>query len=354
MKNKNIFVLLFIICIGFLMPTGVFAKDSGFFHGNIDVDYRFFVEDGIKDNDVENLEFKLYDQTGAFTFVSNYDSKTKRYYFIEDYSYYEYRGSYSSKNGDERVYQMFDSYAPGLFDTFRSANDLDSFKSVFNNEKIKGSCHDYSCEAIHSIPMILEEVNHKGDAKPIKKIVFATIKFEAYYGYGTANNSFYFDFYITNNSCKFENMDDYYARYYLNSDSFRNMVFMRETAFDYSSDLLSKYAIGNIASSEIHGDNYLNKNFTSSEIASGGINVSNGSGSNSVQYRTPKDNYVEKALKDYCDCLPVFVQERKISNNIVSALTNPKTYSSGAFVLIISIVVAGIASLFMRRKKIND
>ena len=86
MKKKYLYVsVLFVMCIGLMIPTNVFAKSTRNFNGYVTVDYRFFVENGKNNENVKNLNFRLYDQTDAFSFQSEYNPNLENYYFIESY-----------------------------------------------------------------------------------------------------------------------------------------------------------------------------------------------------------------------------------------------------------------------------
>ena len=367
MKKKYLYVsVLFVMCIGLMIPTNVFAKSTRNFNGYVTVDYRFFVENGKNNENVKNLNFRLYDQTDAFSFQSEYNPNLENYYFIESYRINKsfYQGDIKYNNGDEKAYTMFESYDSSIMDSLNNAETFNDFQTIFNNEKISGSCsmdenhYGWHCHALHTIPMVLEEINHEGEGQAIKKIVFATLEFTLdTYDSSSASVYFTYAFYIQNNSCSMLDQYDPNSTDYSNYSFFPNMLFIRETSLEYSEDLISAYAIGTFSSEEVQGEEFFNKKMSSSDSTDNqAVSIDN-----TVSPRTESDNYNEQNLKDYCDCLPVFIQKRiddtkdntsdKGNNNIIDIITNPNT-GGGICVLLVSIItVIGIVSFYLKRKK---
>ena len=104
------------------------------------------------------------------------------------------------------------------------------------------------------------------------------------------------------------------------------LSFTRNQTFDYSDAIIQKYSTGTIASNNVSTEP-------------------------KVQLlRSSADNIPENIIKDYCYCLPLFVQQRK-NKSIVQVLTNPKTSNSGIVVLVISMLVIGGSSYVLIKKK---
>ena len=86
MKKKALFILLLVVCVGYSIPTGVFANGV---YNNINIDYKFFIDDSEQDG---NFKFKLYDKSSFLEFDSKYDSSNKYYYF--EYNENNYKRAY--------------------------------------------------------------------------------------------------------------------------------------------------------------------------------------------------------------------------------------------------------------------
>ncbi len=331
MKKSSVLIVLVLLIIGIMIPTNVFA--DGYYSAFID--YRFFVEDQ-DENNIGNLKFKLHDINNNISYDSYYDKDTGAYSFVAynvDMSFVE------------------DDFLPdGLMDEIK--NNFD-FNNIYYNHY--GIYSHYDVPVIN-IPLVLEEVDHVGSSEPIKKIVFAEVPLR--------RNGF--QLYLMNNTCRFldSNLWDVNETNFKQTPYFNLINYSRINYFDYSDELIDRYFSADISSREIHNDNYLNKRYpnnnskidipiTSNEISGSGFVEGTSStvySPKAVQLRSSEDNIQENVMKDYCDCLPVFVQQRQ--NSIVDVITNPKTWTNGVMVLIISIIIIiGIVIYEVSNKK---
>ena len=365
--KKRSFILLFIVgLVGLFLPKGVFAFDYSIKYSPM-VDYRFFVENE-DEEDIGNLQFKLHDSNNLISYDSQYDPNTNAYYFIDVPQNAGQEDSF--KNIDANIFPeyLLEEFENIHFNNFN--NYQTEWRSFLYNISQKYSGLDYvfgigiipipwpSIETY--IPMILEEVNHTGDGEPIKKVVFAigTIITPMFDDNGNINELYSF-FTLVNNSCMYKSsnymsdVSEGYVDYTLNK-----MRLTRNQTFDYSDEILNKYSLGNVSSNEIQGNEYLNKGFlndkfSTGEIASSGVSF-NGKEIGAVKLRNSSDNLKEELLKDYCDCLPVFVQARK-APSIVEVITNPKTFTTGVMVLAVSLLLAlGFVAFILTNQKKND
>jgi len=335
MKSRYFFITL-LLTVLVMLPKNVMASDISVTNF---IDYRFFVEDQ-DENEIGNLHFKLYDMNNYISINSTYDENSGAYYFVD----------FSEKT-------VGDDFLPDNL----ISELINNYGSITNHPGI----YLHFGIPVINIPFILEEVNHMGSGEPIKKIVFAEI---AFFQPDT------FPIYLINNTCSAS--DNYFFN--LNEDNFSSspyyylIDYTRKTTVNYSDELMNKYFTADLASSEINSDDYLNKGyidsnipiripFTSSEVS--GSNDSNfnyeGTSSKSVyspkvvKLRTSDDNIKENVMSDYCSCLPVFVQQRTTEkSNIVKILTNPKTWTNGVGVLVLTVlIVIGCSIMTLRKKK---
>ena len=389
MKKKSMFILLLVVMVGLFMPRGVFAKELKYITG---VDYRFFVEDQ-DEKDVDNLKFRLHDVNNVISYESEYDPNTKAYYFIDMpstnlyQSYEEYLASfdpinskllpdgfvndlnnssffnspvyYYTQDWNEQITQLASKY---------SSVDAASFPMSDSNYNVFG----YQLNLKIYVPFILDEVGNTSD-NSIKKVIFGVFDMIPV-SYDYNNELLYlFQFVLINNTCTYKNSN-------MTEEYFQNYVYpviqlSRNNAYDYTDGLIQKYTSGNFASTEINSNNYLNRGFNNERFSTGevpGMDSGEVYGKAFTDYfvegtsnkvssepkvqllRSSDDNIPENILKDYCDCLPVFVQQRK-AKNIVQVLTNPKTWNGGIVVLGISlIVVVGTSIVVISRKKSNS
>ncbi len=254
MKKKSLFFLLFVMCVGWFIPKGVFALDI---NNNINIDYRFYTNDS---NNTNNIKYKLYDKSNTINIESNYDATEGYYYF--------------KKNDTDNLKPIIDIYFPELksidfVDKFhqirRGDYDLtiderreiaNEFKSlVEKNKLIGGECthsvySDY-CSAYMTLPLVIENLSTNE-----KKIVYGAFhisivheNWRVYYA------EYIYNFSLINN----DNIDYYFNRENVVGDGYwlsNNAVeFMRNAMSDYTDELWEELNSGPIASSEMQYDN---------------------------------------------------------------------------------------------------
>ena len=349
--KKRSFILLFIVgLVGLFLPKGVFAAEYSLRYIPV-IDYRFFLEDE-DENDIVDKKFKLHDVNNLISYESEYDSNTKAYYFIDvpaNNTYFSFNDlkiieksilpeylNNELKNTDSNSFNIYEAWIDFITNLSQKYKGLDPGLQFY-------------------IPMILEEVNHTGDGEPIKKVVFAIGSLNPGGKDENGNYIFMMNFMLINNTCMYKDntLTDEYTESVI-----RMLSLTRNQTFDYSDEIINKYSSGNIASNEIQGDEYLNKGFlndkfSTGEIASSGVSF-NGKQISAVKLRNSSDNLKEELLKDYCDCLPVFVQARK-APSIVEVITNPKTFTTGVMVLAVSLLLAlGFVAFILTNQKKND
>ena len=353
MKKRNLVLIFIVGLVGLFLPKGVFAENS--FETRLYMDYRFFVENQDEEN-IDTLHFKLHDVNNIISFDSEYDPESKAYYFLGDNVI---NGGQLIVDGEQILPSNLLTDISNL--DFSSVQSMEDYVNVFNTVSSKYPSVEllndgYGPPRYFSLylPFVLEEVNHQGEGEPIKKITFSFVNIY-FNGYD------YISIYIRliNNSCvygnsgHFDNVPEYVINNLINSISF-----MRKNALDYDEDMINQFLSLQVASSEIHNDNYLNKGFlndkfSTGEIASSGVSF-NGKEISAVKLRNSSDNLKEELLKDYCDCLPVFVQARK-APSIVEVITNPKTFTTGVMVLAVSLLLAlGFVAFILTNQKKSD
>ena len=365
MKKRSLFLLFIVGLVGLFLPKGVFAAEYSLRYMSA-IDYRFFLEDE-DENDIEDKKFRLHDVNNLISYESEYDSNTKAYYFIDvpanTYNPYNFK---IIEKGILPEY-LNNELKNTDFNSFSNYEDWNDFITNLS-QKYKGLDSYYPGLQFY-IPMILEEVNHTGDGEPIKKVVFA-VGLTVPGGIDeNGNYTFMMQIMLVNNTCMYKD------NYYPDEETeilIRRLSLTRNQTFDYSDEIINKYSAGNIASNEIQGDEYLNKGFlndkfSTGEIASGDIassdspgygsqtnNIFNGKQISAVKLRNSSDNLKEELLKDYCDCLPVFVQARK-APSIVEVITNPKTFTTGVMILVVSLLLAlGFVAFILTNQKKSD
>ena len=352
MKKKYLIILFIVGLVGLFLPQSVFAENS--FETRLLMDYRFFVENQ-DEKDLDNLHFKLHDVNNIISFDSEYDPESKAYYFLGDNVI---NGGQLIDNG-ERIMpsELLTDIINLDFSSVHSEEDylnvLNSIPSKYPSAELLNDGYGPPWYSLY-LPFVLEEVNHQGEGEPIKKIVISTIRI-----FPVSNNHIGIQFGLINNTCVYAN-SGYYdgASEYVINDIIKNVSFVRKNALDYDEDMINQFLSLQIASTEIHNDNYLNKGFlndqfSTGEIASSGVSF-NGKEISAVKLRNSSDNLKEELLKDYCDCLPVFVQARK-APSIVDVITNPKTFTTGVMILVVSLLLAlGFVAFILTNQKKSD
>ena len=344
MKKKSLFILLFVMCIGFI-PKNTFALQV---YNNVNIDYRFFVDED--ESDAGNLKFKLYDKSGALSFESEYYANNKQYIFgIDETSFVKrfadgtgnFCGYYWDLLDNANSEPLFREYIPyrDILYNIKYVNNVDNVSDFLSSNKLNGSVwiKNYTWNYYTYIPMILEESN-----SGMKKIVFASVSVrnEHYDNDGSLQTSFT-QLYLVNNT----NVHRQEATM-LNESFLDNMEFMRKTMLDYSDELWEELNNGPIASSEIYSDNKASTNYKY-------INQSTIDGTRNVP---------EETLEDYASSLPVLSfkkvdstdedKDNNTKNNIINVITNPKTWNNGIVILVISmIVVLGSSFVLIRKRK---
>ena len=351
--KKRSFILLFIVgLVGLFLPRDTFAENS--FTSRLFMDYRFFVENQ-DEEDLDTLHFKLHDVNNIISFDSEYDPESKAYYFLGDNIL---NGGQGVVNGErilpsdlltdlKKINISYENFGVEYM------NALNSISSKYSSVEVIKNGYMMPMNSLY-LPFVLEEVNHQGDGEPIKKTVFSMINI-----YQSYTNKFSIDIYLINNSCVyikngyFDGAPDDYMNFWVDKISF-----IRKNALDYDENFTNQYLSLQVATTEIQNDNYLNKGFlndkfSTGEIASSGVSF-NGKEIGAVKLRNSSDNLKEELLKDYCDCLPVFVQARK-APSIVEVITNPKTFTTGVMVLAVSLLLAlGFVAFILTNQKKSD
>ncbi len=333
MKKNKLLILLVAICIGLFVPKDVFAFKV---YNNINVDYRFFVDE----DNAGDLKFRLYDKSGTLNFESNYYAESKQYIigvldcnFVKrfatgEYGYSGYYWDILDTANYETSFREYIPYHEGLHN-LKLSFDSDDVSDFLSSNKLNGSVwkYDYSWNYYTYIPMILEETK-----SGMKKIVFASI---------TVRNQHYYNQFISSSFTQLNLMNNTYLfvdeTTMLNDSYLENVDFMRKTTLDYSDELWEELNNGPIASSEIMRDT----------INSSTYRYKNKSISGN-QYNLP-----EETLNDYAQSLPVLTfKKNDIDNNtnIVNVITNPKTFNNGVGILIISLLLIIGLSVFLIKK----
>lgn len=351
MKKRKLVLIFIVGLVGLFLPKGVFALFNT--ESRLDMDYRFFVEDQ-DEKDIDTLHFKLHDVNNIISFDSEYDPESKAYYFLGD----------NVLNGGQLIADgeqiLPSNLLTDIFNLdFSNAHSEEDYLNVLNSIPSKYPSvellNDGYRPPMYSLylPFVLEEVNHQGEGEPIKKIVFSCVNI-------FFNRNDYVSIYIglINNSCVYTNSGYDSAPEYILDDIIKNVSFIRKNALEYDENMINQFLSLQVASSEIHNDNYLNKGFlndkfSTGEIASSGVSF-NGKEISAVKLRNSSDNLKEELLKDYCDCLPVFVQARK-APSIVDVITNPKTFTTGVMILVVSLLLAlGFVAFILTNQKKSD
>ena len=364
MKMKSLFILLFIMCIGYFIPKEVFAKNISPSY-NTNIDYQFFVDE--EENDAGNLNFKLYDKTGSLSFNSVYDDVTKRYMFYsfdDNFNIYVYSDSniYYNKLLYLNDADDFKNYIPHYEELYQvnTFNDLKNYLDKYNFhykwKKYNSSIdyygvddgYAYAINAYNYIPMILEEPD-----LGFKKIIFASINLRCEHfadpNWGD-DTSYWWNYDHYNVGVNLINNTNHWNspnHFVFGSSFLDNMNFMRKTMLDYSDELWEELNNGPIASSEIYSDNIASTNYKY-------INQSTIDGTRNVP---------EETLEDYASSLPVLSfkkvdstdedKDNNTKNNIVNVITNPKTWNNGIVILVISIIVIIGSSIVLIKRKSN-
>ena len=281
MKKKSLLIIL-LMSIGFLIPTGVFAVEvNNYIYNNIDIDYRFFVDEE-KDQEGKK-KFRLYDNSNILNFESEYNSATHEYLFnIKNENYEPF-----DDNGGRKFYGNnsssidFPAYVRDYNMIAKFKNNLDMEDYILNH-RVHGFCMndedsyniespncirttfsiDDLCNYYDFIPMILEDtISGK------KRIVFASFNLYSsfyYYGYmmckdksiynDNQSNAYYAGVYLYNHLNLSD--DDLYLLDSVYGLSFENNIkFMRNAMYDYSDELWEELNSVPIASSEMSYDN---------------------------------------------------------------------------------------------------
>ena len=240
MKKKSFLILLLVVCVGYLIPTGVFAKEYNIYN-NIFINYR------IK-SDNDSLNYRIYDFSGIINYYSKYDHESQEYYFEEKVinyraRYWDDRDFYGINAGNDN-FLFFKNYHIELLnsDTYSVVN------TVMNNYNIHGSCYQRyytdwdGCNFYDYIPLVLEETT-SGQ----KKIIFA---FNNLYGklFDSSNN--YFSGFVLVNGTDVDNEINNFIRDY-GYDSNEIVEFTNNKVYNYSDKLWNELNNMKIASSEI-------------------------------------------------------------------------------------------------------
>ena len=354
MKKRNLLLIFIVGLVGLFLPKGVFALNINNFETRLYMDYRFFVENQ-DEKDIDTLHFKLHDVNNIISFDSEYDPESKAYYFLGDNVI---NGGQLIDNGERIIPSELLTDIINL--DFSSVHSEEDYLNVLNSIPSKYPSVEFLNDGYRPptyslyLPFVLEEVNHQGDGEPIKKTTFSYVNI---FFVGNDVVSIYID--LINNSCAYTNSGSYDgAPEYVINDIIKTVSFIRKSALEYDENMINQFLSLQVASSEIHNDNYLNKGFlndkfSTGEIASSGVSF-NGKEISAVKLRNSSDNLKEELLKDYCDCLPVFVQARK-APSIVDVITNPKTFTTGIMILAVSLLLAlGFVAFILTNQKKSD
>ena len=238
MKKKALFILLLVVCVGYSIPTGVFAvrDDYDDFRHNIRMSEDFYIDVNYEFDDLnENASYVLYDDPKYFYFQSQYDNANNKVFFYENSN--RSFNNYSSLYTDLSEMKYFDT------------NDFSNVLSRYPDYKLNtytgyGGSHGTFWSSVKVVPMILENKNNSND----KKIVFATI-----------HNSFHVDdtYWVDYvHDCyksgyyEFSLLNKNYSNL-LNNHNSDNINFMKNTSYNYSDELWNELNSSNIASSEV-------------------------------------------------------------------------------------------------------
>jgi len=359
--NKKIILFLVVICIGLFIPKEVFAQKAIYSSYNTNIDYKFFVDED--DNDKGSLKIKLYDKTRLLSFESAYNSNDNSYYFFVNNQDYEFYDNISDDNTYYNIipwswyYWDDNKFEPGIREYIPYYSQLsvpmsfEEMKSFLNEKKLHykwkssysnynsfnyddGYCYEFSIYTY--LPMILEIQDNKSNVL-VKKIVFATVNIRCDYfsepmdNYG--RDIFYINVSLINNTTHWNSKNNYI----FGNNFLENINFMRKTSLDYSDELWEELNNGPIASSEIYTNNInsVNYKYKNKSVSSD-------------QYNLP-----EETIDDYANSLPVFnfKKEESKPNSIIPNIVNPKTWTNGVVVLLISIIVIGGSSYVLIKKK---
>ena len=312
MRKKSLFIFVFVMCIGFLIPRNAFAANVMI--ANEFIDYRFSIEDDENDN----YTFKLYNKTGSLSFESVYDSQSGEYVFSKNYIASTYHNTFS---------ENYIKYS----DEILNISSKDDFDSMINRYHLHGY-YEYdgtwgwnNFNIFDYVPLILENTN-----TGLKKIVFASLVINSSCDGNSQNfgSTCCYDpsVFLINNT----NYDCSVFNYYYSNSFSNNISFMRNAVYDYSDELWEQLNNGPIASSEMSYD-------TSSVLLgeNGSIDLSKPS-----IIRFNKKSELSKGNNNE-------------DNNIVNVITNPKTWNNGVVILVISMIVI-IGSSFVLIKRRNN
>ena len=225
MKKKNLFFLLFVMCIGYFMPTGVFASGVSDIRTRItryslDIVYTIQAE--------EDVNYVVYDKSGVFLANSVYLSDSNVHLI-------NYHSSDSFRNYLPDFYDALESLPSyGIGEEHQELDELLSRIPQFisNHYNYDYGNHDVFWTSTGIVPMILEK--RKNNNVLEKKIIFGTIHNSVYFeDYWAHKITFTYEFSLNN----------------LNDDS--NSTFMKNTSYDYSDELWNELNNMKISSSEI-------------------------------------------------------------------------------------------------------
>ena len=251
MKKKSLLLLLFIMCVGYLVPNNIYALGK---YNNINVDYRFTIID-----DDGKQQFTLKDKNEIINLQAKYNDEEGYYYFEK----------YSTEDNMERLYERYFSKLKFYLDNrvWINYDDGTGFYNFPEESGYVGGCGVYyginmntMCSTYTIIPLILEnKLTHK------KNIVFGTYHISYIDDGGVHNNynnSIYSNFSLGNNNSAFnfpstESEILYYWNY---SNGEYNLEpsavqFMRNAIYDYNDELWEQLNSEPIASSEMQYDN---------------------------------------------------------------------------------------------------
>ena len=237
MKKKSLFILLFVMCIGFFIPKEVFAEKSLIKTVNyyINIDYKIESD--------SSVSYKLYDRNNTFNFESTYNGNNMHIFAVSSTDSFKSFAPdfYNYLENFDYIDYDFSNIIVGRFPMFKQVH-FDLSGNMWNGT-------NYLWTSIATVPMILEERPSMN-----KKIVFATIHNFLYHeNHRTEyyNNNYhqtddymnqFFEFTLTNNNA---------FSFGYNSDP-NNIQFMTNTIYDYSDGLWNELNSRYIASSELN------------------------------------------------------------------------------------------------------
>jgi len=327
MKKKMLFLLL-IICIGLFIPRGVFAVSTS---SKQFVDYRFF----IKDNDgksIKGLHFTLHDKDNLFNYSSQYNDDEGYYYFLFD-SDADIKDAFpeqlSNIDYEFQYGHIYEDNSDFIINDFK--NRVSNTNKYFLGKTSFAAWDNAFLTAYANEPLILEEksINYK-------KIVFGSLHFSLS-GKGSYS-SFYYHFFLDNVeneytriSCNKVEINEYYEVWndsrcsdYINLNN-TDAIFMRNAVFDYSDELWEELNNGPIASPEMSLQN--------SSV------IMYNSGSSDLS--TPSVIRLNK-------------KEESKPNSIIPNIVNPKTWTNGVIILVISLMlVTGIIIIVLKERSVK-